>query len=323
MANAARLMYLARVASLYYDQDKTQQEIADELNITRSAISRLLTEARKEGIVEIKVHYPWRSSGGLQEMLRTTFGLKEARVLVRDNKAYDEVVKGLGILASEYLTSILRPDLKIGLSWGTALYQMISALPPVDLPHCEVIQLIGATGAENNPTDGPLLAQLLANRLNCIGRFLHAPLIVDSELACQTIRQDRNIQRSLQFARTVDVAFVGIGSTDPELYSLARAGYVLKEEIDELRAQGAVGDICAHHYALDGHVLDIAINRRIVGISLDDLKRIPCVVGVAGGRKKAETILGALRGGYINVLITDEEAAEAVLERHLRETQAA
>jgi DNA-binding transcriptional regulator LsrR (DeoR family) len=194
---------------------------------------------------------------------------------------------------------------------------MISALQPVDLPNAEVVQLLGATGAENNPTDGPLLAQLLANRLNCTGRFLHAPLIVDSELACQAIRQDRSIQRALQHARDVDIAFVGIGSTDPELYSLARAGYVLKEEIDDLRAQGAVGDICAHHYAIDGQILDIAINRRMVGISVDDLREVPCVVGVAGGERKVDTILGALRGGYVDVLITDEEAAEGVLQRQL------
>jgi DNA-binding transcriptional regulator LsrR (DeoR family) len=311
------MIYLARVASLYYDQDKTQQEIATELNITRSAISKLLTEARREGIVEIKVHYPWRSSAELEAMLRSTFGIADAKVLLRDNKSYDEVVKGLGILAAEYLNSILRPDIRIGLSWGTALYQMISALQPVNLPDAEVVQLLGATGAENNPTDGPLLAQLLANRLNCTGRFLHAPLIVESEAAYNAIRQDRNIQKALQLAREVDVAFVGIGSTDPELYSLARAGYVSTSEIDELRVQGAVGDICAHHFSIDGRILEIGINRRIVGISIEDMETIPRVVGVAGGKKKAETILGALRGGYVDVLITDEEAALNVLQMQL------
>ncbi len=317
MRNPARLIYLAKVASLYYDHGKTQQEIADELNITRSGISRLLTEAREEGIVEIKVHYPWRSSSEIEEMLRSSFGLRDARVLVRDNRSYDEVLAGLGVLAADYLQAMLTPTIRIGVSWGTALYRMLSALKPAHLPDAAVVQLIGATGSEYNPTDGPLLAQLLANRLSCATHFLHAPLIVDSEAACQAIRQDRAIQRTLQAAREVDVALVGIGTIDPGLYSLARAGYVVGDEIEALRARGAVGDICARHYSIDGQVLDVDINRRIIGISLEDLQQIPCVVGVAGGERKIDTILGALRGGYVNVLITDEEAAAGVLQRHL------
>ncbi len=312
----SRLAYLARIASLYYDQGKTQQEIANEVGITRSAISRLLTEAREEGIVEIVVHYPWKTSSSLEEALSRTFSLKAVRVLTSADKTYQEMLQGIGILAAEYLESVLYPEISIGISWGTALYEMIKAMRPSNLPGAEVVQLIGATGAENISTDGPMLAQLLSNRLGCACRYLHSPLIIDSEAGQNILIQDRSIQATLERARNVDIALVGIGTTDPRLYSLLRAGYVTEEKTQTIRAAGAVGDICAHHYDAWGRVLDIDINRRVVGITLDELKAIDTVVGVAGSEKKGETILGALRGGYINVLITDEYAARRVLALH-------
>ena len=315
--SASRLAYLAKIASLYYDQEKTQQEIADEVGITRSAISRLLTEAREEGIVEIVVHYPWKTSRVLEESLTRAFALRKVRVLVSAEKAYQDMLQGIGVLAAEYLESVLHDDISIGISWGTALYEMIKAMPPKKLPRAEVVQLIGATGAENISTDGPMLAQLLSQRLGCACRYLHAPLIIDSEVGKTILVQDRSIQMTLERAKKVDIALVGIGTTEPRLYSLLRAGYVTEEETAAIRAVGAVGDICAHHYDAWGRLLDIDINRRVVGITLSALKAVDTVVGVAGGAEKAETILGALRGGHLDVLITDETAARRILNLHL------
>ncbi len=312
----ARLAYLAQVASLYYDQEKNQQEVADEIGVSRSAISRLLTEAHKKGVVEIIVHYPWRTSSELEQALTSAFKLKAVRVLQRGNKPYQEMLHGLGVLAARYLNSILSDGTTIGISWGTALYQMIRAMPPLDLPSVEIIQLIGATGSENVPTDGPILAQLLANRLGGFCRYLHAPLIVDTEAGREALMQSRNIRETLAHAKKVDVALVGVGSTSSELYSLLRAGYVNEAEAQQIRTNGAVGDICAQHYSISGQWLDIELNRRAVGVGLEDLVRIETVIGVAGSSRKGAAILGALRGGYVNALITDDQAAQKVLALH-------
>jgi DNA-binding transcriptional regulator LsrR (DeoR family) len=111
----------------------------------------------------------------------------------------------------------------------------------------------------------------------------------------------------------VDIALVGIGSLVPEVSSLLRAGYLDREALAQLRAQGAVGDICARHYDSHGQVMDIELNQRIVGIELKDLQDIKQVIGVAGGEAKAEAILGALRGRHVNVLVTDDGAARKLL----------
>jgi deoxyribonucleoside regulator len=132
----------------------------------------------------------------------------------------------------------------------------------------------------------------------------------------EVLLQDHNIRGTLARAERADIALVGIGSTRSDLYSLLRAGYMDEAEAERIRATGAVGDICAQHYSLTGEWLDIDINRRVVGISLDILSRIETVIGVAGSSRKGTAILGALRGRYVNVLITDDQAAQKVLALH-------
>jgi deoxyribonucleoside regulator len=311
-----RLTYLAQVAFMYYDQGMSQEEVAKELGISRSAVSRLLSEARDKGIVEIIVHYPWRTCTDLEKVLVSTFKLKAAKVLLGENKPYQEMLQGLGVLAARYLDHVLFDGVIIGISWGSALYEMIKALRQRLLSAVEVVQLIGATGSENVPTDGPILAQLLTSQLGASCYHLHAPLLVDNEAVREVLMQDHNIRTTLARAERADIALVGIGSTRSDLSSLLRAGYVNEEEQGRIRATGAVGDICGQHYSLAGEWLDIDVNRRVVGISLEDLLRIETVIGVAGSSRKGAAILGALRGGYVNVLITDDQAAQKVLALH-------
>jgi DNA-binding transcriptional regulator LsrR (DeoR family) len=314
--NNERLTYLAQVASMYYDQGQSQEEIAKEFGISRSAVSRLLTEARQKGVVEIIVHYPWRTCLELETALVSTFDLKAASVLFRENRPYEEMLQGLGVLASRYLDRIIHDGVTIGISWGTALYQMINAMRPRHLLGVKIVQLIGATGSENVPTDGPVLAQLLTGQLGGSCYYVYAPLIVESEAVREVLMQDRNIGDTLSRAKQADIALVGIGSTRADLSSLLRAGYLNEDEQDHIRATGAVGDICGQHYSLTGEWLDIDVNRRVVGISLDNLARIETVIGVAGSSRKGAAILGALRGRYVNVLITDDQAARKVLALH-------
>jgi DNA-binding transcriptional regulator LsrR (DeoR family) len=315
-ATEGRREYLAQVACEYYDQNKTQQEIADRIGVTRSAISRLLTEARAKGIVEIVVHYPWRTSPELEAALVGQFGLKAARVLVRENKTYEETLKGLGVLTAQYFDAVVQEDSVIGITWGTNLYQVVQAIRPRSLAEAEVIQLIGGTGAERGSAIGPLLAPMLANSLGCTCRYLHAPLIAESEASRDALMQERSIRETLERGRQADIALVGIGSTRPELYNPYRMGYVSEAELDQIRAAGAIGDVCVQPYGLDGHILDVGVSRRVVGITSEWLAQIETVIGVAGDVRKAEAIYGALMGKYVNVLVTDDQTVLKVLAYH-------
>jgi DNA-binding transcriptional regulator LsrR (DeoR family) len=141
-------------------------------------------------------------------------------------------------------------------------------------------------------------------------------LIVDNEAARDALLQDRNIRETIARAKQADIMLVGIGTPDPELYSLLRAGYVTETEAQDIRAAGVTGDICGHHYSLTGEWLDIDINHRAIGINLDVLTKIDRVIGVAGSSQKGAAILGTLLGGYVNVLVTDDRAAQKVLALH-------
>ena len=307
------LAFLARVAELYFEEGRTQAEIARELGISRSGVSRLLSEARRRGVVEIVIHHPLPTDGELEAALVERFGLKDARVLADGEDDYPRMLRRLGQLAARYFEDRLHDGMVVGISWGSALYEMIRAIRPRASSHVEVVQLIGATGAEATPESGPILAQLLAQRLGSKSYQLHAPLIVASEAARKALLADRHIQTTLERARRADIALVGIGTTRAGYYSLVRAGYLTEEEAAEIRKSGAVGDVCAQHYGFDGRWLDIPLNRRVIGIDHESLKRIETVIGVAGGAVKAQAIYGALKGGYVNVLITDEVAARRVL----------
>jgi len=308
-----RTELLAHVASMYYEDNLTQDEIARRMDTSRSTISRMLQEAREAGVVEITVHYPWKNVPQIEADLVARFGLRQARVLLGRGRPYEEILRGLGVLAARYLESILVEGTVLGISWGMAVYSTVRALRPDRRLPLTVVQMVGAVGEGDPLIDGPDLARLLASVYGGEYRYLHAPLIAENAHAREVLLQESRIRETLSLARRANVALVGIGAPTPEVCSLLRAGYLDREELARLRAQGVVGDICARHYDAQGGVLDIGLNQRIVGIEPEALHDIEQVVGVAGGEAKAEAILGALRGNHLNVLVTDDVTARKVL----------
>ncbi len=308
-----RIRLLNRIATDYYEQGRTIAQIAAALHMEEAEITGLLIAARGEGVVQVKVRTPWKTDAHLEEELRRRFSLKTARVVVRESRSESELLETLGLVAAQHLSGLLQPTSVIGISWGSGLHHMIQALPPMSLPDAEVVQLLGATGSEGLATDGPMLAQLLSNRLGCHCRYLHAPLVVESEAGRNALLQERHIRDTLQRGEEANIAVVGIGATTPELSSLVHAGYLNEQDVRDLQAAGVVGDICAQHYSATGEWLNVEVNRRVVGLNLHALSRIPTVIGVAGGIAKAATLFAALQGKYVDVLVTDDQAARAVL----------
>jgi DNA-binding transcriptional regulator LsrR (DeoR family) len=304
---------LIEIATLYYYDKLTQREIAKRFGISRSNVSRLLTEARNRGIVEIKVKQKIPLDYDLQKEIKGRFSLKDVRILKSSGLNYKEMLKKLGIIAASYLKTILERVSIIGMSWGTAIYEVVNAFESEFYQNIEVIQMIGGIGAENPDIDGTELARRLAKKVGGRYRYLHAPLIVENADIKKSIMMEKNVKEALQKVKKADVAIVGIGSTDPTISSLVRSGYLNKKELNEIRKLGAVGDICAKHFDINGNICQIDLNERVIGIDTDVLKDINYVIGVAGGKAKASAILGVLRGGYINVLISDDQAIRDLL----------
>lgn len=311
---------LAHIAYLYYHEQMNQQDIAEETGVTRTLVSRMLNEAREKGIVSVCVKYPWRSIE-LENQLKLLTGLDDAHVIVSDPKETNESLqKNLGLSAAAYFDRHIKDGDTIGLSWGTALHHMVKQIHAENFSNSMVVQLIGATGSEAQPLDGPMLARMLSNRLGCGYYPLHAPLMVETVAVRESLIHDRTLQSTLQKAETADYAWVGIGSPLQGGYSLLREGYLSPQDIEFLIKEGVVGDVCAQLYNIQGKVLDdLHINQRTVGITLPALSHVKHVIGVSGGEGKKKAVLGAVRGAHINVLITDSTVAEYVIQAYTKQ----
>ncbi|MFN8473513.1 MAG: sugar-binding domain-containing protein [Anaerolineae bacterium] len=309
-----KLELLAKVAGLYFEEGRSQSDIALQTGYSRSMISRLLAEARELGVVEIRVNYPLARRTDLEQELEQVLGLKVVRILRSGTLSYNQMLRRVGSLAARLVEEIVYDGMTIGLSWGTALWETVTAVRAGAASNCQVVQMIGALGTADAEIDGPELARRLARLL--IGHYstLPAPLIVDEEATRQALIAGKRLQRIFDLFAEIDLALVGVGTIAPERASLLRAGYLDTAQLEALHAEGAVGDVCAVHFTLDGTILDTPLTRCVVGIDAERLRAIPLRLGVAGGQFKSLPIIGASRAGLINMLVTDEVSAVGILQ---------
>jgi deoxyribonucleoside regulator len=309
-----RIDLLTQVAMWYYEEGLNQADIADRIGKSRSMVSRLLDQAREAGLVEVRVRHPLRTDCEIEERLCQAYDLAEAHVLAQPPEDYRLLLRRLGELGARRLQESLHPGITIGLSWGSGVHAVVSAMPTTPVPNSTIVQLIGAVGHGDPMVDGLELARWLAQKLGASFRFLSAPLLVEDEVVAQALRRERINQETLLIAAQADVAIIGIGTPEPEFSSLLRAGYLSRSDLEELMVAGVAGDIVAHQFDDCGRLLDIPANRRAVNLDADSIRRIPKVIAVSGGVAKARAIAAALRGGYCNCLVTDAKAAQLVLD---------
>ena len=301
---------MARIGWLYYHQGLTQQDIADRLGLSRVKVLRLLARAREEGIVQIRIDHPSLRFVELEERLRQVFGLKDA-VVVPTGETEQQTREALGQFGAIYLERTLGPGDTIGTAWGVTLREVARHLRPLSLADVTVVQLMGGLNAGGliNPLD---IARLVAEKLHGQVQMLYTPAFVDSEEIRDALLSDHRIAQTLRAGASVGAALVGIGDVSHES-SLVRWGALTETELDEAVRRGAVGDILGRHFDAAGRPVESPLSRRVIGLPLEALRRIPRVIAFAGGERKAAAILGALRGGYVDVLVTDEAAARRVL----------
>lgn len=304
---------LAQVASLYYEQEMTQNAIASELGLSRVKIYRLLKQAREQQVVQIKVNWPTTRDKALEQELRRRFGLKEALVLKTTSPAGPAPLQRLGQLGARYLERILDDGMTLAICLGSSTYEVINAISPDFQAHVKVAQAMGSMPFALQELDSAELARRLAQKLGGEVLYLSSPLIADSPEAASVLRSQRDIDRTLAAARQADVALLGIGNLDPATSGFVKAGFLTPQELAGLLNDGAIGDVAGQIFTLSGELHPCEYNRRVIGVTFDELCRVPLTVAVARGREKAAAILGGLRTCVIKVLCTDDQTARHVL----------
>ena len=301
---------------MYHEQSLRQPEIAERLHISQSRVSRLLKEAGALGIVRTVVVPPRGVFPALEEGIREKYDLLD--VVVTEPASQDDgaLLRALGGAGAAYLETALTGSEKVGISsWSSTLLATVDSLSggPTRTAQ-EVVQVIGGVGNPSVQVNATRLTESLARSTGAMPRFLPAPGIVGSSGVRDALLSDDHIRELAAEWPKLTVVLAGIGSLQPSSLLKDSGNAVGQADLDELRDAGAVGDVCLRFFDAEGQLIESTINDRVVGISSEELMRVPRRVGVAGGARKLEAIRAALLGGWINVLITDTETAQGLLD---------
>lgn len=311
----ADLRLMTRVARLYHEDGVRQPEIAARLDISQPRVSRLLKRAVAVGIVRTTVVAPPGINADLEQEVETAYGLRAA--VVADTGEVDSeagLLRALGTAAAAYLEATLVGGDRIGVSsWSSTLLAAVDAMRPRPARDGEqVVQVIGGVGTVAAQARATRLTARLAQVTGAEPIFLPAPGLVATPAAREALTGDPGIAESLRATGDLTVLLAGIGALDASELLRESGNAIAAAELDTLRRLGAVGDICLRYFDETGAAIT-ALDDRIVGIDSDDLRAIPRRVGVAGGGRKWTAIRAAVRGGWVNVLVTDRDTAQMLV----------
>lgn len=305
---------LVKTANLYYTEGWTQEQIAKRVGVSRPVISKLLQKAKDYGIVEIFIKDESLHTVDLEQQLEEKFGLKDVVVVPSKDGNSEMTKQAVGQAAASYISKKLKDVQMIGIGWGSLLAEMVKEFPFEKKESIKIVPLVGGMGMQHVGMHANQLAYELAKKLNGTCSYLYVPAFIESKELRDRLINMSDVKAVLEEGRKVDMAVVGIGNPYDQS-TLKKIGYLSEEDIGKLKENGVVGDITSRFLHIDGTPLENDINEKIIGVTLDEIKAINLVIGVAEGAHKRESILGALNGHYLDVLIIDELAASAILSK--------
>lgn len=306
-----RLLY--RIAQSYYVDGLTQQQIARRFGLSRPKVSRLLQRARDEKVITFTLLPPPSGMADLESELERKYGLEEVIIVaVSDLQDTANVKRELGPAAAECLVRSISGDEIVCIAWGLSILAMADALPFKSYPGVTIVQMLGGLGPVDELEHSAELTRRVSQKLNARLRLLPAPGIVSTRAAAEALKADKRIAETLDLAARADIAVVGLGVLQPDTILLRDGIIVTPGDLETLKAAQAVGDIALRYLDAYGNPLDVEINDRVVGLTLEQIKAIPRVIGIAGGTAKYDIIRAALRGGILDVLVTDHATAQAL-----------
>lgn len=294
---------LTKVAWYYYIEGYTQQEIGEYLSIPRLRVNRLLDKARKAGIIQFSVREGDSKRMIVERELITQFGLKDAFVVPSPLNEQD-INESVAQAAAMYIHERLEKTGYINMGYGDTSSRILNHLANI----CEFpVNVVSLTGGVNY-----YLPNTRSSIFNAKLYLTPAPLLMASEDIVKAMEQEPSVKQIRHMATLAQMSIVGIGGVDSNA-TLLTNGTLNHSDVLLLSMQGAVGDMLCHFIDKDGNVIQSSLERKLMSTPLEQLKEMNNSIGVAGGSTKSEAILAALKGNYLDVLITDETTATNVL----------
>ncbi|HEL0577956.1 sugar-binding regulatory protein [Streptococcus equi subsp. zooepidemicus Sz35] len=309
-----RKRLLAKVAYLHYVQGKSQTAISKEMNIYRTTVCRMLAKARAEGIVRIEIADYDANLFALEEYVRQKYGLEKLDIVSNqmEDSPSDTLVK-VAKTAAEVLRSTIKDGDKIGLSWGATLSSLIDELDPKAMKDIMVCPLAGGPSHINAKFHVNTLVYRLARIFHGNSSFINAMVVQEDKQLTRGILQSKYFEDTLAYWNHLDLALVGIGGEPNGRQTSQWRDLLTDKDYKQLADEKAVGEVCCRFFDQEGHGVHQELQDRTIGISLEQLARVPKTIAVAVGQAKAKAILAALKAKFINYLITDKATIMAVL----------
>lgn len=304
-----RSLYI-KIAHWYYTLGLTQDEIAKRLGTTRQRVNRIINSLLDLGIVTITVN--GFNGGKVKEeaAIEEHYGLR--RVIIAKTYGEEDFRPALAERAARYLEEEIGQGMTIGVSWGETLAGTISRLSYMNRGDCRVVQMVGAQNIDVDMVKSDEIARILADKLDCVSYMLYAPAMLEKEETKKLLMEERTIRHTFEIMRQCDMALFGIGQLSHNATMYSR-GIMWSEDIDRIRGEGFVGDLCINPIRQDGSYTGCTARKRFVSANMDLIKSIPNVTAIAGGLDKVEAIMACLNSGAIDTLILDDCTASAIV----------
>lgn len=304
-----------RVARLYYIQNMTTAAIAEDMGTSRATVSRLLSFAMKNGLVEIQIHDPEAQSDSLERIIRTHYKLQSIQVVPMSGASDDrDALSRVAAHAAAYLNTLIVPSTVLALAWGNTVEAIAGYLSPKAVHGVEVVQLNGsATGVDIVNTFGESIIARFAQNYGARAHTFPVPAFFDFADTRDALWRERSIKsiRALQARASILVFSIGAMETGSHVYT---GGYLDRRDVQSIRKEGVVGDIATVFFREDGRWRDVTLNARSSGPDLDRFQRAAHSLCVVCGQGKLPGLRAALQGGFINELVIDEPTARLLAQ---------
>lgn len=302
---------ILKICYLYYQEEKTQAEISNIFGVSRFKISRTLKEAKRRKLVSITINDPKGDLTETEIKLAEKYGLDQAIVVKINEFSEQSAVDQVAAAGAEYLAQSIGLYRIMGVTWGYTVYRVVTHLKSFKAKDLSLVQISGGLGTIEG-TDNNMLTMTLGQKLGADAQVIPAPVIVRNREIRDTLFKEKKIQDTLKIAKKADIVLFGVGMIGG--YGLLwRSGFLKEKDAVKLKKAGAVGSICGRFYDNEGRICYPPLDDRTLGLTLDELRRIKHKICVATGKEKMDGVLGALKTKLLNVLITDDQIAERLL----------
>ena len=305
---------LRLAARLYYVDGLGQTEVAKFVKVSQAKVSRLLALARQRGIVRISVAEYEPRHKELEQQLCRQFKVEAAAVVMTvEGSTGEEARRAVGHFGAPFVASLIPPGSVVAIAGGRTIRELVQALPEDKDRHLTVIQAMGSIDFTVGPVDALELGRTLARRSGGFFLTLNTPAFVPDRRTRDSFLAHEQIRGLWRRLRQAEVAIVGVGSLDNSAF--VERGVLNAAGLRDLKERGAVGEICGRFFDKVGRECDSPWRDRVLSIDLDQVRKIPQVIGVVAGADRSVSITAAVRGGLVKSLLVDVAAAQALLQK--------